>query len=343
MNEAIPDRVNDVYNIFKDFFGEEYVDLQNDNPFSIYVRFPEVTIENEFGGQAKIEELYAKIHITNEGAMGRDRFRLNRSKYSYTHYTYHYVHSHASYMSNRHEFRSCCTGTGPIGATCNILCSGYNESRWQMFCLELKKYVETESISGGPYTRLASLGGGNDNYIYTELKYPFTYNLSAVFEEDGYKTFKDYFFNEFLRNYIEEGNIQLTSGRNISVAMPMHVFTYNLSNSFITWYNNNCEGLKLPSVDDLISKGILMKVTLEDSVLKIKTHRNLNYSWSSVQRYIGTRLFTFKGKDVLLEIYRDTEEEDNEGNAIILNPSIVTYILAKIIIYCYNRTNENNE
>lgn len=104
------EKPNIIYGIFKGFFGEEFVDMQNypsldeyisnakmmhseefimvdntidDSSFSrinILVRFPKVRVTNENDKYIDIWELYAKVTITYSGTMRGD-FRLNRSEY----------------------------------------------------------------------------------------------------------------------------------------------------------------------------------------------------------------------------------------------------------------------
>ena len=97
-----------VYEIFKEFFGEERIDMQDiptfeevralirDNdglanvisnigfhfncPF-ILVHFPHVTVKNEHDSSTEIDDLFAKVPINYFGTLG-GRFSLNRAKTS---------------------------------------------------------------------------------------------------------------------------------------------------------------------------------------------------------------------------------------------------------------------
>ena len=59
------------------------------------------------------------------------------------------------------RFKSPCTGSGPINSTLATLATDYDEGIWQLFCLELDRYVRVESIEGVPYHRLESISASN--------------------------------------------------------------------------------------------------------------------------------------------------------------------------------------
>lgn len=142
------EKPNIIYGVFKNFFGEEFVDMQNypsldeyinnakmlhseefimiddtieDSSFSrinILVRFPEVRIINENDKYIDIWELYARVTVTYSGTMRGD-FRLNRSEYDLFQLRNGYMHSHISSIpfSRLTEFQSPCLGSGPIRGT----------------------------------------------------------------------------------------------------------------------------------------------------------------------------------------------------------------------------------
>lgn len=126
-------RVNEVYDIFKDFFGEDKTDLQGvlsidnfgdilENTFNIkgdgaviseskmeeikdffknqhaliYIWWPDVRVTNENDKFIDIEDLYAEVKITLDGTIPYEYhgFRLDKSTYTETQYFCGYVHSH---------------------------------------------------------------------------------------------------------------------------------------------------------------------------------------------------------------------------------------------------------
>ena len=105
-----------VLNIFNEFFGEEYVDMQGFASFDavkshfyntpnpsmsevaafigggfILVHFPHVTITNENNNSVDINHLWARVNILTEGQMN-GKFLLNRSEYTKLHLYNSYMH-----------------------------------------------------------------------------------------------------------------------------------------------------------------------------------------------------------------------------------------------------------
>ena len=192
MYNNLMEKPNMLFDIFKDFYGEEFVDMQgylsleqyisevtsntsedyillssipllSDRFLSIFilVRFPEVRVTNENDKFIDIWELYAKVLFDWKGKFRE--FTLNRSEYNLFQLAHNYMHSHISGipLNNPTTFQHPCLGSGPIRATIANLADNFDELRWQLFCLELSKYVQVESLSGGPYHILENLGDRN--------------------------------------------------------------------------------------------------------------------------------------------------------------------------------------
>ena len=130
---------------------EDIVSSKFNNMF-ILVHFPHVRITNEHDRYVDINHLWAKIKITSEGTMNGN-FTLNRSEYQAIHFMSNYMHSHVSSIprDDLTRFMSPCTGDGPINSTISSLYREFDSDLWQLFCLELSKYVTVESISGRPW------------------------------------------------------------------------------------------------------------------------------------------------------------------------------------------------
>ena len=54
--------INDVYEVFKEYYGEDRVDLQNNE--RILVHFPRVTVTNENDQSVEVTDLYIRTKIT---------------------------------------------------------------------------------------------------------------------------------------------------------------------------------------------------------------------------------------------------------------------------------------
>ena len=133
LRHEILDKAEDVYGIFKDFFGEGFVDLQIDGrtlhnedllpggvtmddlsatdiphrhieekktalatTLSIVVWWPEVTVTNEHDRSIVIWDLFAKIGINTLGTIPYEQpgFLLKRSTYNTSQLLSGYLHSH---------------------------------------------------------------------------------------------------------------------------------------------------------------------------------------------------------------------------------------------------------
>ena len=161
-----------VYEIFKDFFGENLVDLQGfpdlipespalgESGYSGYiiVRFPHVTVTNEHERSVDIREVYVKLKIDHTGSL-IGKFQLSRAHFPMSHIRSNYAHSHIPGIPSLDSpFLDPCLGSGPINNTINSLNVDFDEDLWNLFCLELQKYVGTESVSGVPYRYLEHIG-----------------------------------------------------------------------------------------------------------------------------------------------------------------------------------------
>ena len=302
----------------------------------ILVHFPHVRITNEYNRFVDINHLYAKVGVLHNGSMN-GYFSLNRAEYTYLHISSGYMHSHVSVIptSDFTKFQTPCTGTGPINDTISNLSNEFDSDIWRLFCLELSKYVEVESIAGTPYHRLENLGtsnmgAGEDIFrVVNQLRY-----------EDSIKEM----IKEFVSYFIKQGKLKFNyANGSYSIGMSFTEYILVISNEFIDWYNkkfNNKEWKYTFSTlkrSDVLKEGIIAnnKIYYENS------RRNIN----SCAAYNGQRMCTFKGKDVLINIV-DINEVKEDNKSIILNTNIALYILSKIlrvINYRYGKAEQRDQ
>lgn len=166
----------EVYEIFKEFFGEEFVDLQGLQPVEAYssisainsissldilVYFPTVRVTNEHDRSVDITKLFVKVTIKPNGKL-LYKFTMNRSEYTYNQFVSNYMHSHICDIPyTKTEFQVPCTGSGPINNTMGSLLGSFDRHLWNLFCLELSNYVKVESLEGVPYHRLEEISSGS--------------------------------------------------------------------------------------------------------------------------------------------------------------------------------------
>lgn len=363
----IMEKPNIIYNIFKDFYGEKYVDMQNflsledyaaymKREFSestildtktdllgyrrfqninILVRFPEVRVTNENDKYIDIWELYAKIYFNCFGLM-TNSFVLNRSEYDVFQFRNFYLHSHVPGISHTHlaDFQPPCLGQGPIRATISSLFADFDELRWQLFCFELSKYVEVESLSGGPYKKLESLGsnsmrrGEGDWYMNTSNVVP----AFTCLPKDKIKEFVEWLIKKkkFVFDYYNGS---------YNIGMSYINWRVFISNEFIEWYNIQFkEGHVTATYEDLLDRDLLKKGIISNNFI----YYDSQYSVDNFTKYVGQKICTFKGKDITLVI-RDLEKEKTERNfSNFLNPLLAEYIykcILKVLNYKYGRYN----
>ena len=319
--------------------SREIVDYIGDTRFSsgfILVHFPHVRITNEYNRFVDINHLYAKVKVLHNGSMN-GYFSLNRAEYTYLHISSGYMHSHVSTIptSDFTKFQTPCTGTGPINDTISNLSNEFDSDIWRLFCLELSKYVEVESIAGTPYHRLENLGtsnmgAGEDVFrVVNQLRY-----------DDSIKEI----IKEFVPYFIKQGKLKFNyANGSYSIGMSFTEYILVISNEFIDWYNKKYNNKEWKYTFDTLKRSDVLKegIIANNKIYYENSRRNVN----SCAAYNGKRMCTFKGKDVLINIV-DINEVKEDNKSIILNTNIALYILSKIlrvINYRYGKAEQRDQ
>ena len=303
----------------------------------ILVHFPHVRITNEYDRFVDINHLYAKVKILHDGSMD-GCFTLNRAEYTYLHISNNYMHSHVGDIPTGDftQFQTPCTGVGPINDTMSNLNKGFDSDIWRLFCLELSKYVEVESIAGTPYHRLESLGTSNmrtEEGVFKVINRLYYYGIIDIRN----------LIKDFILHFINQGKLKFNyANGSYSIGMSFIEYMLVISNEFIDWYNkkfNNKEVIY--SFNRLKRETVLREVIIANNKIYYEnSSRNINLYTA----YNGKRMCTFKGADVLINI-ADLNEVENNNKSIILNTNIALYILSKIlrvINYRYGKTEQRD-
>ena len=305
--------------------------------YSIYVHFPKVRITNENNRFVDITHLYAKINVRSDGRLN-DKFYLNRSEYPSVQFIEGYMHSHISCISysNLKEFIQPCTGTGPINGTMEYLRTTHFENTeqiWQLFCLELSKFVTVESLKGVPYNYLEKIGTHGMACIEARFQTITSVPYFPNFDVNNFKEFTAYLINlKKLKFNYKKGSY--------SIGMSFIQYLVFISNAFIDWYNKKyIPGMY--TLDSFLRRSVLLKCVIKNNKIYSKSisSSNINY-----RDYIGKELFTFKGQPVTLNII-DTDSQEERNMVILLNPKIALYILSvilKVLNYEYGKDNTSN-
>ena len=303
----------------------------------ILVHFPHVKITNEYDRSVDINHLYARVRVLYNGLIN-GCFTLNRSEYTYSHISNGYMHSHVNSIpiSDFTQFQTPCVGTGPIRDTISSLSIEFDSNIWKLFCLELSKYVEVESITGTPYHRLENIGSPNgipENSIFKVVN-----NLS-YYGGDMESLIKD-----FTSHFIKQGKLKFNyDNGSYSIGMSFTEYILVISNEFINWYNKKFNNKETAYTFDILK---LYDILKECIITNNKIYyKNSRCNVDSYKAYNGKKMCTFKGVDVLINII-DINEAKEENKSIILNTNIALYILSKIlrvINYRYGKTEQRDQ
>lgn len=332
------DQVEKVINALMSTTIKENIGAAKFNGIFILVHFPHVRVTNEHDRFVDINNLWAKVKVMYNGTMNGG-FKLNRSEYTMLHISSGYMHSHINGVPihNFTSFQSPCTGSGPINGTISVLNRDYDEDMWNMFCLELSKYVTVESIAGTPYKYLEKLGTNNmevgEGRFVTYLSPDY---YGSALSHDKMK--------EFVRRFINSKKLKFNYvNGSYSIGMSLIEFIVLISNEFIKWYNDQFNrGNLTVGFEELKRKGILKECIISNGKIYYDGGRdNVNH----YTQYIGSKVCMFKGREITIDI-TDIAEVKNENRSIILDTRTALYILAiilKVLNYRYGRSKATYE
>ena len=322
--------------LIKDYIGYAWF-----KDIFILVHFPHVKVTNEYDRSVDIYHLYAKV-IFNYLGKGKGYFGLNRAEYNVVQFRDDYMHSHMHRIpkDNFTEFKSPCTGSGPINSTLATLATDYDEGIWQLFCLELNRYVRVESIEGVPYHRLENIGASNsgsscDRFPMNSLVRDYI-SFESMFRDN---------VKDFLKYILEKQILSFNYINNqYGLAMSWIEYTIAISNAFIDWQNSSYkEGKVDKSYNYLIDNYVLYEAIIKDG--KVYSFNDSSSRRDNLAQYQGKRICTFKGREVTLNIVGIGGEEDEDANRVVLLDNHYTEIILggilKVLNYNYGRESNN--
>lgn len=338
-----PDIVNNIYDVFKEYYGEDKTDLQKDGSnYSIIIHWPEVTVTNEYDESIIIWHLFAKITVNSSGKL-LNQPRFNRSEYNEMQWNSDYAHSHLPGINKGSitEWRMSCLGEGPINNTIAKLESSswteyqgnrdirHNYERqslyldmqvWQLFCWELDKYVHVESLEGGPYRRLKNVGVSNNrNNIYNHIK------VNTVPPIMNYSVLTRKFVKHLLTSNVLEFSY---SNGNYTIGWSFTDIILKISDCFIDWFNKpvNNNLRKEYAKASMLRHGYLKEAFIGNDSLIFKAEVAQS---NNIQSYLGREVLKFKGEPVYFTINKCNLLSINPY--LILNPDVIGYILYRVL------------
>lgn len=313
--------------------------ILRNNAAYLYIRFPKVTVTNEDDKSVDIDELYVLVSINGDGTLRRD-FSMVRSSYPMIQWLSGYSHSHLPSISTSSvpHFSYPCLGNGPLGPTQENLRNEFNIDIWGLFAFELEKYVTQESLLGGPYIKLESIGRSSEA---TEIKLYYRDELRFSCENIDFK--------DFLISYCKHTNLNVSYKEGqYDLGITDVNFVISLSDYFIKWYNNKiAEGVYYTTLIDLINSNILNKVIIDGNKVYSKA---IIQNIDNIQSLEGSHLtrsidsnedFIFKGKPVTLHIDGNFNIK-SKNYTLLLNTYICSYMLTKILEIINNKYGASN-
>lgn len=289
-----PISFEDVVFIIQDFFGEENVDVQMDLS-RVLIRFPLVIISNEYDESTEITNLFVEQFISSEGC-SLGTFKMLRTEYTEDQIASGYSHSHIPHVHLPIRFQTPCLGTGPIRGTLTMLAVNPSEDLWKMYCLELKKYVETESVAGTPYVYIRNIGNTQSlAYDRTARLYMLNDITIPIIEK------------EFINYIIERREIDFSYCNGYHVALSRDEFIIALSNLFIDFINQLPEE-KYNEIEPYIS-GILIKGKYKGNRVEIVQESTIN-RLDAYYEQEGTEILRFKNEPYKLHIIKNKNNQE---------------------------------
>lgn len=297
---------------------------------TIIIYYPKVRVTNENGEFTDITDVYIKVLINPNGLLN-GRFKLSRGSYTLDELKHDYMHSHVNGIpfDNFSEFKSFCTGSGPINRTISTLSIHYNIDIWGLFCTELDDLIHIESIEGIPYRFLSSI---HKNGAYLEYG---KYNV-CIYQGN----LQDSLFKDFFNWYLKNNNLNFIFVNNQYLLNISYTdYLLEITKNFIDWINEtnnyNISTSKLLT-DDYLFEGFIKNDKVYSSTRFPDNDDYLEYEGSSI--------CDFKGRHIELKIIKEANFKYNKMLLFNINYSLVFLNkILQIINYNYGREERTKE
>lgn len=308
----------------------------NKKAFLITIRFPEVTVTNEYDRSTVIYDLFVRVPVTLEGRT-YEGFNMARTTYPSDQWLSGYAHSHLPGI-NTEGFYKPCTGSGPINNTISTLSGRYDINVWGLYSFEIAKYVTVESIAGTPYRRLENIGSNQDKLI--KLSAPKWKGLLRGYYGCYYADMLQPFVLDFLKN----GHIKFTyRNGGYTLGEDLLGLWIRVSNEFIKWHNKNIREQRVAiRKDRLFSSGLIKEYYIANGMVYDAAIGN---RIQGIERLEGKEMFMFKGEMQRLH-FLDRTAATASNTTILVDINLLYYILTKaieVISYRYGREKETRE
>lgn len=319
-----PQKAEDDYDI-----QDVYYKLRDYTYAEILIYFPSIKVTNEEGNSIDIQDVYIKVQISYLGTI-KGTFTINRSTYSIDQFRSGYTHSHTPRrdVEDYYYFSSMCLGNGPINNTIVSLSIEYNADLWLLFCMELTKYLQTESLKGGPYFTLSTINKSATYIDIVQVK-----SEAIRLESDFLLGFMRYFLNKNILKY------NYIDGR-FSIAMSFTEYWLLISNHFIEYYNSYEDDVTKPALKGVYAMLLYPYIIDND---KVYFEQGANYVSEIYNLHNNKLLFYFKDEEVKLTL-TDVPTEIRTTRLLQIDTAAVLLINILQIInlnYGKDKTNKN--
>ena len=302
--------VQEIYDIFVDYYKEENTDLQGDK---IYIKWDSVNIKNETGAMFTIHGLYGCITLkeaypsTRRGEYFMYSITFNKSIYTYNEWYHGYIHSHVQrlFHSDPRTFMGCCLGSGPLSNTYWNLKSESDPLKWELLCWELDKYVTVESLAGGPYMKFSSLSLTTSSLVN---KFEINRSKFCNTEPDITKFIVD----------------------NIEIPFSYSDKQWKLGDTFENIvFKINDAVIKAINKRDIIVKDL--NHTFQDYIIRNNNIYEYRSRFEEITPPENMQLFVFKGNPVMLRVLGSTEITN--AKVKLLSMHYINSLLTEMIFY----------
>ena len=314
--------------------------------YAIIVHFPTVVIRNEHDKTHETSHFYIKIELLSSGKM-YSGFLVKRSHFTKNELEVGYMHSHcpSGTCNPTQNWSSSCLGSGPIQRTEARLNSNCDLDMWMLFCNELERYIQVESLDGGPYIRMSSIpettSTGNSLYNYTNAK-DFMAKTNKTVYNDMRNNIYAGLFKPFIRQYAESFNLPFRRINNfIKPGFTYDEFLINISQAFITYLND----LNLSETDVIyIKEYVLVEAAMVNEVINIVSQSRSNRNnWRQYEQYIGYEIGVFQGNPITFQIVDNVQVQERNNHFRILHPKWALPVLQLIIDLLNNEYGRNTQ
>ena len=299
----------DIKDIFISFFGENNVDFTNSD--CILIHWDTVTVTNEYDESVDIKDLYCKLLLEPNDSI---RFiRFTRSTFTEEQYISRYIHSHVHPLVTplNGAFQDCCLGRGPLNNTIAKLYSYPNNlNYWRLFCLELSKYVQVESLKGVPYKRMSTIG--NYNIAYNTYTY-ISAGVKAVLMSGP--------FTEFI-HFLLDKNLKFKYDNGYKLAYSDTELALLITSYFEEWVNMNDNNIQFYN---RVNSVIMTVAVLKNNDLYLLSERENTIIGDSENNKL---LFMFNGEPVRSKIIRS--EDSEMKHLTVLSWCIIAHLRVRI-------------